>query len=785
MMYHYFRLLSYSSKHAWLLFLFFLMGLTPIHLCSAQTTNETLSAGSFIINMGSNNQTNNNSLRPYGLVYDLTKNNQVPIKWVINPNKGKDQADFVYRGVTYRGGTFIIPAEFRNSAVNAKITTWVNSGVVGVTTTEAITVPVYATIGTSVRWTLDRDNGDIAKVFFTRAGIPSSAYDERLPSQLNQCNDIFVMPHADPTASTHGNLVTWNNVHQGSIWVGCKAGSELENKVGKFLSNSGLVPTKHDDLKGSASYDYPADPVMQFIGTGIQNVTNQGAEQIYIPNPSWRSTTRVGVYQSNTPTPSTRRALIVYGRGFGVSNRGWVCMTAGHNLAKLDNQNSVAAIRSFFNFSLLAAIDRTIKPSLASIPSVIPAGGGTALSYTLSAPGGSFTTQWSSSCGGTFTPNATSANVTFTPPAGATSCVISVRISDACGRVFFDSKKVDIQCILNVTPTLSPVSCLGGSNGAITMAFTGSSGPYNWTWTRVSPAGTGSGSGTTISGLSAGTYQVSVTSAAGCVASFTSLIAQPNALIATATPTNYACFGQTGAMSLAISGGTPNYSVAWTGPNGFSSTSSNLTNLTAGAYQATITDIRGCTTPASATVTGPTTALTASLGSKVNVTCAGLTNGQLSVVVSGGNAGGGYTYSWGDNPALNSQNRTGLAPGAYTVTVTDANGCTTSLTETISVPNPLVISVAKVDPTCPPGADPSVGNNGSLNITVTGGTGAYTYAWTTLNGSGLNPSVEDQANLTAGTYAVTVTDGNGCTQTLSVTLANVLPFPSAPIKINN
>ena len=215
---------------------FFLLSLTV----SAQT--ETLSTGSFIINMGATNpNTIANGLKPYGLVYDLLRNYYVPIKWVINQTKVKDGVDFIYNGVQYKGGTFIIPAEYRTATVNNRITYWTGLGVVGTTTTSPLTVDVYNTLKSAPRWTLDAQNGAIAEVYLINAGITNTAfpgaYNWKLPGGLDCCDDFFVMPHADPTWNTstgaigHGRLLIWNKDCLGSIWTGCHAGSALSNMV--------------------------------------------------------------------------------------------------------------------------------------------------------------------------------------------------------------------------------------------------------------------------------------------------------------------------------------------------------------------------------------------------------------------------------------------------------------------------------------------------------------------------------------------------------------------------
>ena len=104
-------------------FLLFLISSLFVIRVSAQS--ETFASGTFIINMGATNpNTMANGLKPYGMIYDLIRNYNVPVKWIIKQDKVKDGADFIYNGVTYRGGTFVIPAGFRTTAVNNRITFW-------------------------------------------------------------------------------------------------------------------------------------------------------------------------------------------------------------------------------------------------------------------------------------------------------------------------------------------------------------------------------------------------------------------------------------------------------------------------------------------------------------------------------------------------------------------------------------------------------------------------------------------------------------------------------------
>lgn len=199
---------------------------------NSQTT-RTFISGSYIVNMGVHSGTRatdiSKELKAWGFVYDMLKNYNVPVYVVINPTKAKDSADFTYNGVKYKGGTFIIDKKNISSVVAARITYWIGLGMQGAYTNSNLTVNTTFKYTVAPRWTLDKDKGSIAMPFFTNAGIPTSAYDTISPFRLGACNDIFVMPHADPTWAVHGNLYNWNLTYKGAIWTGCHAGSALSN----------------------------------------------------------------------------------------------------------------------------------------------------------------------------------------------------------------------------------------------------------------------------------------------------------------------------------------------------------------------------------------------------------------------------------------------------------------------------------------------------------------------------------------------------------------------------
>ena len=196
------------------------------------------------------------------------------------------------------------------------------------------------------------------------------------------------------------------------------------------------------------------------------------------------------------------------------------------------------------------------------------------------------------------------------------------------------------------------------------------------------------------------------------------------------------------------------------GPNGiytfFDSTGYNQ-NIN-GAYTQIVTgtantSIKGIAFTAGTT---PSAALAASVTSFSNVTCNGSGNGSINISVSGGSTP--YHYAW--TGGANTQNRTNLTPGTYTVTVTDNNGCTATAAASITQPNPLSIHIdSTTNLPC------TGGNTGAVRISVSGGTGAYSFHWSN------NATTQNITGLNAGTYRVSVTDSAGCISIDSATVS--------------
>ncbi len=297
-----------------------------------------------------------------------------------------------------------------------------------------------------------------------------------------------------------------------------------------------------------------------------------------------------------------------------------------------------------------------------------------------------------------------------------------------------------------LTATISAstnISCFGGNNGQATVTAGGGTLPYTYLWSN-------GGNTTNITGLTAGTYIVTVTDQNGCTATNSVTLTQPNLLTASiASSTNVNCFGGNNGQAMAAgAGGTTPYAYHWS--NGVNA--ANITNLTAGTYSVTITDAHNCTATNSVIITQPTL-LTATISSNTNVSCFGGNNGSASVTAGGGTPN--YSYLWSNGAVTPANNN--LVAGTYTVTITDSHGCTASNTITITQPTVLTSTISgSANVSC------FGGSNGNASVTAGGGSPAYTYLWS--NGA-VTPTI---LNVVAGTYTVTITDSHGCTSSTSV-----------------
>jgi hypothetical protein len=302
--------------------------------------------------------------------------------------------------------------------------------------------------------------------------------------------------------------------------------------------------------------------------------------------------------------------------------------------------------------------------------------------------------------------------------------------------------------LLMTVDTVIDATCSGAENGEITVQAQGGTAPYVYTWPDLGLAGP------TVSGLSAGVYEVQVVDANGCAWSLNVVVGQPSSIDASLViQTEVSCNGLEDASVLAtVSGGTAPYSYLWSNND----TDSLGNDFGAGSHFVVITDAAGCDTTLTFDIDEPTP-IAISLDTLYNVTCNGFDNGQAEIDISGGTIP--YTVEWSNNDV--GYVATGLPAGTHTAYVTDGNGCLDSLQVQVTQPDTMELLLSTItNVTC------FGGDDGEATVLVEGGVAPYTYNWPSIGQSGGTAT-----GLSAGEYVFTALDANNClfTDTVQIT----------------
>ena len=340
---------------------------------------------------------------------------------------------------------------------------------------------------------------------------------------------------------------------------------------------------------------------------------------------------------------------------------------------------------------------------------------------------------------------------------------------------------VKVNPSVSVNATIKHSTCYNAGNGSITVAIAGGvpfSGPnpYIVSW---SGPGSYTGTGTTITNLKPGNYTITVTENGGCPYNDVYKVTEPTeVMVGFDSKKDVSCFGAAdGEIKVTVSGGEGPYNYQWK-KNGVNyAITEDIGNLSKGTYTLDATDKNGCAaTTAIYTITESPLMVVDLLG-KTNVKCHGDNTGSIQISVSGGApkqiAPGvyQYNYSWTGSDGFSSTTKDigSLKAGIYNLTVTDSVGCGKTANIQITEPDPLVITTTVSQITC------NGGNNGSINVTTSGGTLPHTVTWNTLALGNF------QNNLSAGDYIITVTDKEGCHKSDTVKIIDPLSFSVNPV----
>jgi gliding motility-associated-like protein len=565
--------------------------------------------------------------------------------------------------------------------------------------------------------------------------VASGSYSVSI-SDVSGCTAIAAASVTQPSSAVGGSVISHSN-------VSCSGG------------NDGAVTVA--GTGGVAPYEYQMGTgVFQLSGTfgslssGTYNITFRDLNQcifslqITITEPADAlagsvTATNVNCFEGNTGSCD----LMVTG---GTSpytyfwNNGAVTqdinnLTSGNYSVKVTDAGGCT-------ITINTAVDQPASPLVGTITSQtnVSVYGGNDGSVIVSGSGGTQPYQYSFD-GSSYQPSGTFSSLS------AGTYTITVRDLNMCtGNITVTLTQPWIPLTANIT-SRNDVLCNGSDNGSVTVAGWGGTLPYVYSINGGAFQSSGE-----FSSLSEGTYTVTVKDAALDLFDVTFTINEPETLDIAVSGEDVHCYGgSTGSVTATATGGSGLYTYEWnTVPV---QTTQTATNLSSGTYSVTVTDANGCTSSKEVTISQPPVDMVISV-TQVNNLCAGGTTGSATAVVTGGLPP--YVYLWNTIPEQTKETATDIPAGNYTITVTDSYGCIRISNVSITEPQAVSVEASVTDASCPDS------NDGSINITISGGTTPYDIIWSD------GVKVQNRSGLAPGTYSLVVTDKNNCTGSLVV-----------------
>ncbi|CAN5643356.1 hypothetical protein BH11BAC1_BH11BAC1_21690 [soil metagenome] len=368
------------------------------------------------------------------------------------------------------------------------------------------------------------------------------------------------------------------------------------------------------------------------------------------------------------------------------------------------------------------------------------------LTYSVPPVAGATSYNWTVPAGWTIISTPPYTNTIQVLP-GSSQGNITVSATNSCGTSPVSTLAVSIDN-LSLSILSTNISCNGGNNGTATGVPSSGVAPYTYLWS-------GGQTTSTISSLGVGSYTAIVTDGAGCSSSSSTPVTQPSAISLNTSSASSHCGNADGSATVVANGGTQGYTYSWnTIPV---QTTVIASNLLQGNYTVTVTDANSCSASATIginSIAGPSPNIVIN----ANVSCHNGNDGVAQANVNGGSAP--FTFQWFPAGGTDSIAHS-LHAGAYTVIVTDAYGCTGSSVVTVTEPTAIVLTTTTSDAGCAQA-------NGTATVSANGGAGGYLYNWNTIPVQTTATAV----NLLAGSYNISVTDGNGCTETATIGVNN-------------